>query len=74
MKNEIGFISEQIASLLDLYEDQIQYNGELVKKIHMHRKSLEFFLCQGEESRALYEAVNCHAGILDFLDVIEEDS
>tara|TARA_R100000808_G_scaffold1019_6_gene4880 strand:- start:516 stop:728 length:213 start_codon:yes stop_codon:yes gene_type:complete len=70
MKNEIAFISNQIASILEIHQEDIIQDDELCDKVHMHRQSLEFFMRQDNEPRALYEAVKCHTTLLDFLDCV----
>ena len=45
----------------------MQEDDYISDRITMSRKSLEFFLALGDESRALYEAKNCHQDIMSWL-------
>jgi len=70
MKNEIQIISSRVASLLEANAKELEQDDEICDKVHWRRLSLEFFLAQKNEGRALYEAENCQKEICEFLGLI----
>lgn len=64
---QLGIISGSIADLIEQHQDAMQGDDYISDRITMSRKSLEFFLALGDESRALYEAKNCHQDIMSWL-------
>ncbi len=70
MKNEIQIISNRVASLLEANSQELELNDEICDKVHWRRLSLEFFIAQKNEGRALYEAEKCEKEICKFLGLI----
>jgi len=67
---QLGLTSRSVADLIEGHQDILKEDDDICDVINMVRKSLEFFLAQNDESRALYEAKNCQKAILSFLGLV----
>ena len=67
---QLGLTSRSVADLIEQHQDILSEDEDICEVINMGRKSLEFFLAQNDESRALYEAKNCRKTILSFLGLV----
>ena len=67
---QLGLTSRSVADLIDQHQDALEESDEICETINLSRKTLEFFLALGEESRALYEAKNCQKQILSYLGLV----
>ena len=67
---QLGLTSRSVADLIEQHQDVLEESDEICEVINVSRKTLEFFLALGDESRALYEAKNCQKAILSFLGLV----
>jgi len=67
---QLGLTSRSVADLIEDHQDILSEDDDICEVINASRKSLEFFLALGEESRALYEAKNTQKAILTYLGLV----
>tara|TARA_R100000152_G_C6707751_1_gene135964 strand:+ start:50 stop:277 length:228 start_codon:yes stop_codon:yes gene_type:complete len=67
---QLGLTSRSVADLIEDHQDILSEDDDICEVINTSRKSLEFFLALGEESRALYEAKNTQKAILTHLGLV----
>tara|TARA_Y100000593_G_scaffold90279_1_gene176354 strand:- start:257 stop:484 length:228 start_codon:yes stop_codon:yes gene_type:complete len=67
---QLGLTSRSVADLIEQHQDVLEKNDDICEVINVSRKTLEFFLALGDESRALYEAKNCQKAILSYLGLV----
>ena len=67
---KLGLTSRSVADLIEQHQDVLEKNDNICEVINVSRKTLEFFLALGDESRALYEAKNCQKAILSYLGLV----
>jgi hypothetical protein len=71
IKALVGIQSTAVADLIQCHQDILETSDEIVERINVARKSMEFFMALDEASRALYEATNIKNDILSFLGLSE---
>lgn len=67
---KLGLTSRSVADLIEEHQDILSEDTEICEVINTSRKTLEFFLALGDDSRALYEATNCRKAILSYLGLV----
>ena len=67
---QLGLTSRSVADLIEEHQDILSEDDSICEVINVSRKTLEFFLALGNESRALYEAKNCQKAILSYLGLV----
>ena len=70
IETQLGLTSRSVADLIEDHQDILEQDDDICEVIDTSRKSLEFFLGVGDESRALYEARNCRKSILTYLGLV----
>ena len=67
---QLGLTSRSVADLIEQHQDILEQDDDICEVINLSRKSLEFFLAQDDDSRALYEAKSTQKAILSFLGLV----
>jgi hypothetical protein len=71
IKALVGIESTAVADLIHGHQDVLETSDEIVERINVARKSMEFFIALDEAPRALYEATHIKNEILGFLGLSE---
>jgi len=65
----IGTTSMEVAEIIESHQEHLGTDTRMCDIIHLTRRSVEFFMARGENSRAMIEVVRLKGQLMEYLNL-----